>query len=74
MRVVERFTRVDAETLQYEAAIEDPDVYGQSWTVSMPLLKDDAHQMYEYAYHEGNYGLPNALSGAPAEERATTKR
>ena len=70
MRVVERFTRVDAETLQYE----DPDVYGQSWTVSMPLLKDDAQQMYEYAYHEGNYGLPNALSGAPAEERATTKR
>ena len=63
MRVVERFTRLDANTLQYEATIEDPGVYGHPWTVSMPLMKDDEYQMYEYACHEGNYGLPNALSG-----------
>ena len=74
MHVVERFTRVDAETLQYDATIEGPGVYGHSWTVSMPLLKDDGYQMYEYACHEGNYGLPNALSGARAEERAATER
>ena len=74
MRVVERFTRLDANTLQYEATIEDPGVYGHPWTVSMPLMKDDEYQMYEYACHEGNYGLPNALSGARAKERATTKR
>ena len=56
MHVVERFTRVDAETLQYDATIEDPGVYGHSWTVSRPLLKDDGYQMYEYACHESTCG------------------
>ena len=69
MRVVERFTRVGAERLRYDVTIEDPDVYTAPWTVSMPLHRDGEYQMYEYACHEGNYGLANSLSAGRAEER-----
>ena len=74
MRVVERFTRVDAETLRYDVTIENPDVYSRPWTASIPLTKDNEYQMYEYACHEGNYGLPNTLSGARASERTAAER
>ena len=73
MRVVERFTRVDAGTLQYEMTIEDPGVYTRPWKVAMPLNRADDYRLYEYACHEGNYGLPNSLSGARADERAAGK-
>ena len=72
MRVVERFTRTDADTLQYQATIEDPKIYTKPWTVAMPLNRANDYRIYEYACHEGNYGLANTLSGARAEERATT--
>jgi hypothetical protein len=70
MRVVERYTRVDADTLRYEATIEDRNVYSGPWKVMMPLSRADDYGLFEYACHEGNYGLPNSLSGARAEERA----
>ena len=70
MRVVERFTPVDANTIHYEATIEDPVIYTRPWTVTMPLNRSDDYRIYEYACHEGNYGLPNSLSGARFEERA----
>ena len=62
MRVVERFTRVDADTIDYTVTIEDPKVYAAPWTVALPLNRDDSYQFYEYSCHEGNYALPNALS------------
>ena len=74
MRLVERFTLVGPEEVRYEATIDDPDVYFAPWTISLPLLKDDAYDMYEYACHEGNYGLANSLRGARAEERASANR
>ena len=67
MRVVERFTPVEPGQLRYDVTIEDPEVYSASWTVSMPLHRDDEYDMYEYACHEGNYGLANSLSGARAK-------
>jgi hypothetical protein len=73
MRVVERFTRTGPETIEYEATIEDPKVYTRSWKVAMPLNKADTYGLYEYACHEGNYGLANSLSGARADERAAAK-
>ena len=69
MRVVERFTRVDADTLRYEATVEDAGVYSGPWKVMMPLNRADDYGLFEYACHEGNYGMPNSLSGARAEER-----
>ena len=62
MTVVERFTRSDANTIEYSVTITDPKVYTQPWTVKLPLNRDDTYQMFEYSCHEGNYALPNALS------------
>ena len=67
MRVVERFTLVEPGRMRYDVTIEDPAVYAAAWTASLPLHRDDEYDLYEYACHEGNYGLPNSLSGARAQ-------
>ena len=69
MKVVERFTRVSADLIQYEATVEDPNIYSRPWKIAMPLNRAVDYQMFEYACHEGNYGLANSLSGARATER-----
>ena len=70
LHVVERFTRVDADTINYEVTIDDPNVYTSSWKVAMPLTSDPNYQIYEYACHEGNQAVQNILSGGRAEEKA----
>jgi hypothetical protein len=59
--VVERLTRVNEETIQYEATIEDPNVYTGSWKVAFPLNRDNPYRIFEYACHEGNHALENML-------------
>jgi hypothetical protein len=59
--VIERLTPVDANTIHYEATIEDPKVYSRSWTVAFPLNRDDRYHIFEYACHEGNHALENML-------------
>ena len=61
-RLTERFTRVNADTLMYEVTVEDPATWTKPFTFRVPMadLKD---KMYEYACHEGNYGLYNILAG-----------
>jgi hypothetical protein len=71
-RVIERFTRVDADTLKYEFTVSDPTSYTQPWTANMPLVRIPG-PVYEYGCHEGNYALPNILSGARAQEKEQTK-
>ncbi len=68
MHLVERFTRVDADTLLYEFKVEDPTTWTRPWAASVPMTKT-SEPIYEYACHEGNYALPNILSGARAAER-----
>ena len=68
MRVTERFTRVDEETILYEFTIEDPTMYTQAWGGEIPIKKFDA-MLYEYACHEGNYSMTSVLSGARYQER-----
>jgi hypothetical protein len=70
LHVTERFTRVDANTIQYEVTINDPNVYTKPWKVAFPFTKDPGAQQFEYACHEGNHAMANILSGARAEERA----
>ncbi len=67
LRLVERFTRVDADTLQYEFTIDDPVTFTRPLTARLPMQRSDL-PLYEYACHEGNYGLLNILLGARAEE------
>ena len=70
LRLVERFTRVDADTLDYEARVEDPVVFTRSWTVAYPLRRDPKYRMFEYACHEANYALRNLINGSQAAEKA----
>lgn len=68
LRLVERFTRVDADTLEYEYTVTDPDTWTAPWTASIPLRRTDV-PMYEYACHEGNHSMEGILAGHRADER-----
>jgi hypothetical protein len=68
LKVVERFRRVDADTIMYTATMTDPKMYSRPWTVSSPLEKEDGYQIYEYACHEGNHAVGNILRGARVME------
>ncbi len=68
MRLVERLTRVDAETLLYEYTVDDPETFERSWSVALPMMRSDA-PLFEYACHEGNYGMEGILAGHRADER-----
>ena len=68
MKVIEKFTRVDEETILYDFTIDDPRTYTESWGGEIPFKKFD-DLLYEYSCHEGNYALSAVLSGARYEER-----
>jgi len=68
LHVVERFTRVDENTIKYEFTVDDPATWAKPWSAELPLAKDKG-PIYEYACHEANYGMPNNLSGARAMEK-----
>jgi hypothetical protein len=61
--LVERFTRADANTIDYELTEDDPEEYTKPWKVAMPLTRDDSYKIYEYACHEGNEAVSNILRG-----------
>ena len=66
-RVIERFTRLDADTMNYQVTVDDPPTFTQPWTASIPMTRVEG-PLYEYACHEGNYALPNILAGHRREE------
>ena len=68
LKIVERFTRVDPDTLDYQFSIDDPESFTRSWTAAVPMTKTDG-PIFEYACHEGNYGMTNLLKGARAEDK-----
>ena len=70
LKVVERFTRVSEDTIQYEVTVDDPEIYTRPWKIAMPLTADPTYDMYEYACHEGNMAVELILGGARASERA----
>ena len=73
-KITERFTRVSATELFYQFTIEDPALYTQAWSGEFSLTRHDG-RVYEYACHEGNYSLPNALRGGRAQDNvADTKQ
>ena len=69
MHLIERFALMDAETLAYEFTVNDPQSFTTSWTAQIPMTRS-ADPIYEYACHEGNYGMEGTLSGARAIEKA----
>ena len=61
--LVERFRRVNSDTVMYEFTVDDPNSFTQPWTATMPFRRTDG-PLYEYACHEGNVGLSGILAGA----------
>ena len=72
-RVVERFTRIAPDTLDYEFTVDDPGTFTRPWSGSLPYALAEG-PMFEFACHEGNYGMRNMLAGSRAEERAAAER
>jgi len=68
LRLEERFTRVDAATIDYEVKVTDPATFTQPWT-AVSTLRATAGPLYEYACHEGNYSLPGILRGARVRDK-----
>ena len=73
LRVTERFSLRDAETLKYEITIDDPGTWIRPWSLMVPLRRT-TDRVFEYACHEGNEGLAGILAGARAEEAAEAKK
>ena len=73
MYVVERFTRVDEDALDYRFTVTDPTTFAAPWTAWIPMTSMDV-PLFEYACHEGNYAMPNMLRGARLQETAMATR
>jgi hypothetical protein len=71
LHLVERFTRVGPDAIRYEVTVDDPLTFTKPWTAALDLTAQS--QLFEYACHEGNYGLSNILSAARAEEREAAR-
>lgn len=69
LHFVERFRRVSEDVIDYQFTVTDPTTFTRPWTAAIPLIRE-AGRVYEYACHEGNYGMVNLLAGARAEERS----
>ena len=70
LELVERFTRTDADTLVYEFTVDDAATFVAPFTAVIPMQRSD-NSLFEYACHEGNYGMTNLLQGARAHQRET---
>jgi len=68
MRLTERFTRVDEDTVMYKFTVDDPATWTRPWSAELPMKKTIG-PLFEHACHEGNYGLYNTLAGARVEDK-----
>ena len=68
LHLIERFTRIDPDTILYRFTVDEPTAFTKPWTGEAPMTKTPG-PLYEYACHEGNYAMTNILSGARAEEK-----
>jgi hypothetical protein len=70
LKLIERFTPLGPDTLEWSVTFDDPHTWTQPWSFAMNLTHDESQPPFEYACHEGNYGMTNMLSAARAEEAA----
>jgi hypothetical protein len=68
LRIVERFTRTSEDRIDYQFTVDNPAMYTRQWTAILPMARVKG-PIYEYACHEGNYGIANVLSGFRAQEK-----
>ena len=70
LHLIEKFTRTAPDMIHYEFIVDDPDTFTAKWTAALDLNVKPGYEIYEYACHEGNYGLRNMLSASRADDRA----
>jgi hypothetical protein len=70
LKMVERFTRIDPEMIDYEVRVDDPATFTRPWTLRMTLTTQPGYEIYEYGCHEGNNAMRNALTAERAYEKA----
>ena len=68
-RLIERFTRIAPGKVEWTMTLDDPTTWERPWTYSMPMTEDNTQLIFEYACHEGNYGMANLLSAGRAAEK-----
>jgi hypothetical protein len=73
LRMVERFTRIDPEMIDYEIRVDDPATFTRPWTMRMTITSQPGYQIYEYGCHEGNNAMRNALMAERAYEKAAAE-
>jgi len=73
LKLTERFTKVDPNTINYELTVDDPKIYTKPWKVGFPITQEQGYSNFEYACHEGNYAMFDSLSGARAIEKAAAE-
>ena len=69
LHLVEKLTRTAPDTIHYEFTVDDPETFTAKWTAALDLAGKPGYEIYEYACHEGNYGLRNMLSASRADDR-----
>jgi hypothetical protein len=73
LHLIERFTRTAPDTIHYEFTVDDPETFTAQWTAALDLNAKPGYEIYEYACHEGNYGMRNMLSAARADDKAAAE-
>jgi hypothetical protein len=69
LKLVEKFTRTRANTIEWSVTVDDPSTWTRPWTFAIPLTATDKEPVFEYACHEGNQAIFNILNGARAAEK-----
>jgi len=70
LHLIEKFTRTAPDTIHYEFTVDDPETFTAKWTAALDLQSKPGYEIYEYACHEGNYGLRNMLSASRSDDRS----
>ena len=74
LTLIERFTRVSDDTIEYRITVTDPATFERPWTASIPITRlPEGTRIYEYACHEGNYAVPNLLNGSRVQARGASR-
>ena len=74
MKITERFTRTDNDTIQYEMSVSDPEVLTQPWKARYPMQRDDSYQFFEYACNEDNTAIRNYIVTSRYERAQAAKK
>ena len=74
LRLVERFTRIGPNKVEWTVTVDSPSVYARPWTFSLPMTEDNTQLIHEYACHEGNFGLANLLTAGREADRGNAPR